>query len=201
MFNEHALAIRDAFNAEENTQGRARILKGAALVVLLSIQQPWHSVGTQFADIQQHGAASRFLWGNKGKAWAFLSEHAERLADAIALAPSHEDAILTVLEVPGLGIVKASFLLQMLTGEGACLDLHNLDRLGLKRDAFKTPKSLKVETVRARIATYCATWRAQGKSRFWWDSWCSHVATVYPKHFADAEAVSALHTIAITNQQ
>jgi hypothetical protein len=200
MYDTHNSAIRSAFKGATSQQERARILKGAALVVLLSIQQPWHSVRRQFDDVQANGSASRFLWGNKGKAWAFLQEHAGRIADAI-LSEDHEAAILTVLEVPGLGIVKASFLLQMLTGEGACLDLHNLDRLGLKRDAFKTPKTLKVDTVKARIATYVATWKAQGDSRFWWDSWCNHVATVYPKHFADGDAVSALHVIALENKR
>ena len=198
MFDQDAVAISEEFRAAMTPQDRARILRGAALVVILSIQQPWHTVPAQFADVQAVGITSRFLWGNKRKTWAFLMEHGERLAAAIG--GNHEEAILTLLEVPGLGIVKASFLLQMLTGEGACLDLHNLDRLGLSRDAFKTPKTLKVDTVRARIATYCATWRAHGTSRHWWDSWCAHVATVYPKHFADAEAVSASHTVALTHR-
>ena len=201
MFDRDAAAITAAFKTAATPQEKARILRGAALVVLLSIQQPWHSVGMQFADVQQHGAASRFLWGNKAKAWAHLAAHGERLAMAIAGETDHSANVLTLLEVPGLGIVKASFLLQMLTGEGACLDLHNLDRLGLSRDAFKTPKTLKVETIRARIATYRATWEAQGTSAMWWNTWCAHVATVYPKHFADADAVSALHAIAITNQR
>lgn len=198
MFDRDATSIAEAFARAETPKDRALIFRGAALVVILSIQQPWYSVPAQFADVQAVGSASRFLWGNKRKAWAFLMEHGERLASSIG--GNHEEAILTLLAVPGLGIVKASFLLQMLTGEGACLDLHNLDRLGLSRDAFKTPKTLKVETVRARIATYCATWRAHGTSRHWWDSWCAHVATVYPKHFSDAGAVSASHTVALTNR-
>ena len=43
------------------------------------------------------------------------------------------------MQVPGLGIAKAAFVLQCLGVETACLDTHNLQRLGLEGDCLQVP--------------------------------------------------------------
>lgn len=149
------------------------------------------------------GAESQYLFGWKREGFLTLVREAESFrlaANEYRAAPSDAglDALVQrFMAVPGLGIVKASFMAQLLVGDGACLDSHNLERLGLRAEFFKTPKTLKAATIAEKIKTYRLTWQARGDSAFWWDSWCDLLAARYPKHFQDGRAVSALHTLAL----
>ncbi|XAI96027.1 hypothetical protein [Microcystis phage Mwe-JY26] len=170
-----------------------------AVFVILTIRQPFYLMPAQMADVKANGAASRFLFGWKRQAFRALAERkAELQAAAIATHEgrmSLDSLILLYLSIPGLGIVKASFLAQMTAADGACLDTHNLRALGLDESAFKTPKTLKVETIAQRIIAYNAVWRAIGDSAHWWNGWCDFVATLYPDRYKDGAAVSRLHRL------
>jgi len=197
MFARDCAAINAACLADKSA------IVGAGLLTLLSIRQPFYLVPTQFASVQRMGAESQYLFGWKKEGFRTLAREAEgfRLAAlAYKAAPSGEalDALVQrFMTVPGLGIVKASFLAQLVIGEGACLDSHNLERLGLRAEFFKTPKTLKAATIAEKIKTYRLTWSERGDSAYWWDSWCELIAAKYPKHFSDGAAVSALHTLAL----
>ena len=49
------------------------------MMVSLSIQQPWHSVGMQMYDYRDKGIGSRFVWGNKRKAFLWIAANGEQL--------------------------------------------------------------------------------------------------------------------------
>lgn len=195
-------------------QNSADVFPGIAALVSLSIQQPFWMLPRQVADVVKRDYASPFLWGHKAGSLHYVRAN-KRALHASARAcyegdKSLDDLILDYLAIPGLGIVKASFLAQMTVGDGACLDTLNLRTLGLREDAFKTPKTLQVKTIRARIAAYNATWRSVGDSAHWWDSWCDLVASrthidvgttrrrTIGSAGADVHAVSRLHRLAIT---
>jgi hypothetical protein len=170
-----------------------------AVFVILTIRQPFHTMRVQMADVRAKGAESRYLFGWKRQAFRFLAEHkAELQGAAIACHAgklSLDSLIQEYLRIPGLGIVKASFLAQMTVEDGACLDTHNLRSLGLSESAFKTPKTLKPETIAQRISAYNAVWRNIGDSAHWWNSWCDMVATLYPARYGNGAEVSGLHRL------
>lgn len=165
--------------------------------VLCTIQQPLRSVGAQMADIRANGASSKFLFGSKRAGYQYACDHADVLHAAIVKAVEVNDAIgaIDVLSnVPSLGIVKASFVAQICGLETACLDTHNLKRLGLAETAFKLAKSVKRETKLAKIAHYVGVCRETGGSRHWWNTWCEYVAgNRANRTLTTGDAVSAYH--------
>lgn len=195
----HAEAIRDANNARPD----GSVVIGAGLVALLSIRMQWRTVPAMFAAVMS-GKPTNYLFGAKRAGYAFLIANRRRLWEATQAyhanpdkARAREALQLEFLAVPNLGIVKASFVCQMLVGAGACLDMHNLDRMGLDRNAFNTPKGLTADTVLIKLRTYNAACDAQGTSAQWWQGWCAYYAAINPDLFFRAHDVSAAHLVAL----
>jgi hypothetical protein len=165
--------------------------------VLATIQQPLQSVANQMRDIRINGSASKYLFGAKSAGYQYAVDHAEVLFAAVAKAVEVNDVIgaVDVLStIPSLGIVKASFVAQIVGLEVACLDGHNLKRLGLAETAFKLSKSVKPETKRKKIAAYVQACADTGGARFWWNSWCEYVAgNRANRSLTSADMVSAYH--------
>lgn len=90
--------------------------------------------------------------------------------------------------VPGLGMVKGAFAVQMLYNELGCIDVHNLRELGLDRKAVagktrnKREQYLAIQSVKT--------------SEAWWNDWCDFVADKYKTQFDSGDYVSRLHAIA-----
>ena len=165
--------------------------------VLATIQQPLQSVQNQMADIKANGAQSKYLFGSKRIGYQYACDHAEVIFAAVVKAVEIGDTIGAVdvlSNVPGLGIVKASFVAQICGLEVACLDTHNLRRLGFAETAFKLAKSVKPETKRAKIANYVRICAETGGARHWWNSWCEFVAgNRANRSLTSGDAVSAYH--------
>lgn len=170
--------------------------------VLCTIQQPLQSVANQMADIRANGADSKYLFGSKRIGYRYAVDHADVLHAAIVKAIEVNDVIGAVdvlSNVPGLGIVKASFVAQICGLETACLDTHNLRALGFAETAFKLAKSVKPATKRAKIADYIRTCTETGGSRHWWNAWCETVAgNRANRSLTSADAVSAYHVSCLT---
>lgn len=168
--------------------------------VLCTIQQKFTGIPAQMEDIRSNGATSVYLFGSKRAGYLFVQGHKREIFREFHrirredTTDRRERLIELFLQVPGLGITKAAFVLQCLGEQTACLDTHNLKRLGLAEGAFKLGAKLKAATVRAKIRTYLAACDAVCTSAEWWDSWCELVAA---KYRLDAYAVSAIHCIAL----
>jgi hypothetical protein len=165
--------------------------------VLSTIKQPLQSVKAQMIELRAHGAASKYLFGSKRAGYAYALEHAEVLFAAITKAVDVKDtigAIDVLSNIPGLGIVKAAFIAQIVGLEASCLDGHNLKRLGLSETAFKLAKSVKPETKRAKIRAYLELCCKTGGAEYWWNTWCEYVAgNKGNKRLTNADLVSAYH--------
>lgn len=165
--------------------------------VLCTIQQPLQSVKNQMADLRINGADSRYLFGSKRDGYRYAVDHAPVLHAAMVKAVETRDAVGAVdvlSNVPGLGIVKASFVAQICGLEASCLDTHNLKRLGLPETAFRLAKSVKPETKRNKISSYLELCVKTGGSEHWWNSWCAAVAgNRANKTLVCADTVSAYH--------
>jgi len=196
-FHADAYAINAACARNPNA------IVGAGLLTLLSIRQPFHRVKADFATVQREGVDARPLFGWKRAGFQFLLDNKESLYDAANRARGKDDSdsletlILSFLAAPGLGLAKASFLAQLTTGRGACLDSHNLERLGLNEAAFKLPKKLLPRSILAKLRAYNEAWQSQGDSAFWWNTWCDHVAAKYPTRFVSGAEVSRVHLVAL----
>ena len=103
--------------------------------------------------------------------------------------------------LPGLGLAKAGFFLQMAYGLSGCLDTHNLAHLGISPGLFRgrSVKDSKSPKTRARWASRYngVIYRAGGTERLW-DSWCSAIHARYPSTYSTPAAVSAGHLAAFS---
>ena len=182
--------------------------------VLCTIQAGLSTVKAQRLDIYKTGVSSRFLWGKKSDGWLYIRENADwlwlKLHHLKEKGPSNPeviaDATLLLMGVPNLGMVKASFVLQCMGFNTACIDSHNLKRLGLKDSAVKVSSKLSPEKKREKMLSYIEICQKPIElyqklvdppitgAEWWWDTWCDHVAGNQANRRLDTgDAVSAFH--------
>ena len=170
----------------------------AGVFTVLTIQSGLVTVPALIVwSAQCNGTDSVHVWGHKKQAIDWLTGQWGLLDRLVAFYHAGDRAgaqMYIARECPGLGIVKASFMLQLLGFKTSCLDTHNLARLGIGPQQFKFSTATKDETVYKKIALYNELCDASGTSEYWWDTWCAFVAGRGPnKSLATAEAVSQLH--------
>lgn len=193
MFTNHNKLIN------EYAQASADNLESVVMMVALSIQQPWSSIGNQIKDWREHGTDSRFVWGNKLKTALYLQEHKDRLYSEtvriISECRGHERAkklLRLYLDIDGMGLVKAGFIVQLVSGQVGCIDSHNLKRLKVSTSAVSISKGASEATISKKVNGYVELCYSR-RSSWLWDSWCKLIADKYPKKFADASEVSEKH--------
>ena len=194
MYINHAKAIQDYAKQSSNN------LVDVITMVVLSIQQPWLSVGDQMADVKQNGVDSKFLWGNKRKAYNYITKRKDFIYNqylaVINSNKSDDDKAYSLmnifLRVEGLGMVKAGFVCQLSAGLVGCIDLHNIRLYGIDEKVLKLPKSLKTKTLRDdRINKYISICHNIGTENLW-DTWCDYLSTKSPK-WSNGFEVSKVH--------
>lgn len=190
---------RDCLPIVAASQASVDTFQRAAIFTSLTIRQMFVTIPLQMVDVESNGVDSRFLFGPKRDAWHYIAANRETLWHAAKACRAGQidldSLILEFLSIPGLGIVKASFLAQLTTGQGACIDAHNLRELGLDENAFRLSKKLTVGTIRKRIQAYNSVWRCRGDSAYWWNLWCDRVAVRRPAWFESGRECSALHRV------
>jgi hypothetical protein len=194
MYKRDAIAIAE--HAHATPSGLVDVIE----FTLCTIQQPLQQVLPQRRDIAAKGLESRFLFGSKRTGLAYAQEHAGYLwrvmHDILKRPDSAErkaDLIQHFMQVPGLGMVKAAFVVQMIGGGTACLDTHNLKALGMTEAQVKVGAKLKPETVRRKVLAYVRLCDETGGAEFWWDKWCNYVAGRRGSPLKTGDAVSAYH--------
>jgi len=173
-------------------QTSADNLQDLVMMVVLSIQQPWHAVGDQMRDYKALGAESRFVWGNKRKTFEWLQEHKEALYRDAIDAKNDTELMEAFLQVPGLGLAKAGFCCQLFAGRVGCIDVHNLRRLNIAPSVLVFDKKTKPETQRKKIEAYISACKSR-RTSWLWDTWCNLIAKKDPKRWVDSDHVSAVH--------
>jgi hypothetical protein len=192
---------QDVTAIEAHVSTGPRALMDVIEFVLCTIQAGLSTVRLQRDDIAKQGLTSRFLWGKKAEGLAYAYDNAEPLwAKLLQLKEGGRtdpeniaEATLLLMEVPNLGMVKASFVLQCIGFDTACIDSHNLKRLGLKESAVKVNPKLSAQTKKVKVLDYVKLCQQRG-TEYWWDSWCKYVAgNRANRYLTSAEAVSAYH--------
>ena len=154
------------------------------------------------------GVKANCLWGKKDEGYKYLIKHGDylrsemyKIADAKGYnsVEACADVVELFMQVPNLGMVKASFLAQCLGFNVACIDGHNVKRLGINPNLVKTPpKAMKPETARRKVEEYIVLTQREG-SKYWWNTWCEYVAgNKANRKLTTGNVVSKFHVECIT---
>lgn len=166
--------------------------------VLLTIKSQFSGVGNALAKVRSGDAGP--LWGWKHLGYEYLHEHRKyywkRAREAREGRIWINDLMRDYLRVPGLGLPKAGFAVQLLTGEAGCMDMHNLERLGMQARDFTIPKRRdpddQLRVIDECIENYLYVCAQAGGSAKLWDDWCEYVGDLYSV-YDDADDVSRRH--------
>ncbi len=200
-FNTHQPKI--AAFAKASPENMARVYR----FVIATVQQPLIMTPEIVREFDAIGAESKYAFGFKGDALAWLIDNEEHVYcaamgiwDSVTNPRECEAALLSFFaSCPGLGLVKAGFMVQLCFGVGGCLDTHNINRFGLNECRFKSSrfKNAKTDkTRRAIVAEYLETVAKCGGVALLWAEWCEYVAQ-RDKNYDDAAHVSRMHCEAL----
>jgi len=157
--------------------------------VIASIRTGFKDLTKLSNEIRVEKHDSKALWGHKIDSYSGVVELKDELYSMFeGSAPQHH-MLNTVLSVKGLGLAKASFGLQMMGYNLACLDTHNLKRLGYSSSYFNNKK---------KAEEYVKIVQQKG-TEYWWNTWCELIPTTTTnrKYFKTADEVSYEHVIAV----
>ena len=175
MFNTHCKAV------QEYSQRNANNMADVVLMVVLSIQQNWLSVGDQLKDVRLERRDSKFLWGNKIKTYDYLmSNKSKMFAQVQAVLNSHKTY----------------------NDKAESLDVHNIKMYNLDANSFKLNPNPKTDKAFAsnkqKITAYINLCHDYGCEQLW-DSWCDMLATK-SKRWQDGNHVSEVHYTYLTGE-
>jgi len=189
MYRQEMPPIRDAMRAD------LEVFRRGVMFAVCSIRQPTVTVPDQLEALfdPTEDNNENPLFGSKFAAYDAITgplgariwaEIRQPLGNTKA---SCEYALTRLLEVPGLGIVKSAFVLQLMGYDVACLDSRNVKREGRNPRAFEVNKA-RPHTVAPMVRRYVA--ETFGKAQLYWDDWCADVANAYGK---TPQEISELH--------
>lgn len=143
----------------------------------------------QIASVNKLGLRSPYVWGTKIKTFEWLKNHPKLLSTMYDAIPSltDEEALGILCEVPGIGVAKGGFILQLGFGRVGCLDIHNYSTIyninSILNDLYiKYNKYNKYN-----IKDYISICRHIGVEALW-DNWCKFIDDKYPEQFKDTPA-------------
>lgn len=158
------------------------------MFAVLSIRQSIRNMPAELDDLETEGMSCRFLFGWKRDAYRYVMDYCDVLQRDILNARTMAARMDVALRVPGLGLVKAAFVLQLMGYDVACLDSRNVVREGRNPRAFRTDGKKSGPAFERKRDRYLA--EVKGRSARYWNDWCKDVAQEYGM---TAHEVSALH--------
>lgn len=182
MYANHVPTICAAMRDNPDTFAR-----GATFVVL-TIRQMITIVPDQMAELDKVGDGAVALFGFKRQAYRYIQAHKAELWRDMLATDDAAEAIRVMCRVPGLAIVKAAFVAQLMGFDVACLDTRNVIREALNPNEYQLHGRKRGALFQAKVAQYVAETR--GRAHELWDTWCADVANVYGQ---TAEAISKIH--------
>jgi hypothetical protein len=188
MYQAHVSMLNAAMRHEPD------IFQRGVTFAFLSIRTQFVRVTEQMAQVEAAGSNARALWGYKRGAYDYLRKHKFELWQTVREATDSETAIAALTTIPGIGIVKAAFVCQMMGHDIGCLDTRNIQRLGLNPREWRTDGEARKQSAafKRKVSRYVdATY---GKAELLWDDWCADVANVYK---VSAEEISRDHLVII----
>lgn len=183
------------------------MMQGYALVSI-SIRTKTDQLSKLMNEYRDHGFQCNDIqkWDVKKKGADYVYENRYELYnESMKIIKSKKqgakhDLVMRWLQVPGLGVVKASFVTQMFAGWVGCLDVHNIRKYLPDEDAKKgTPSfwqtaGLSQESKYKKVSNYIDFCYKLGGPGVLWDQWCTARPLEQPK-LIDGEHLSGLHPV------
>lgn len=168
---------------------------------MATIQMPLQTCLMQCQDISVNGYNSKYLWGWKKDGYDYAVAYRNTILHKLDVIrgdyygqDAAAKAVALLSHTPGLGVVKAGFVAQMLGFDVACLDRHNLRKLGIDERSIKLDAKANEKKRLDKSKEYVALCNSTGGSEYWWNEWCGFVAgSKYNKRLDTAEKVSKFH--------
>lgn len=188
MYKKDCGVIANAMNTN------VRIFERGVMFALLSARTQFTRVPDQMKELKAKGADANCLWGWKFGAYQFMQENAATVYGNVVYPKGLplRDRLARVCAIPGMGIVKGAFVLQLLGYDVACLDARNIIRDGRETREFRTDGIKSGKAFMRKIDRYLA--EVEGKAEHYWNAWCEDVGKVYGE---TADNISWLHVRAI----
>lgn len=188
MYQDQVSIINAGMRADPDT-----FVRGVTFAVL-SIRTQFVRVYEQMVEVENTGLNARSLWGYKRGAYDFLRKNKFALWALVSGADTSEEAISNLVSIPGIGIVKAAFVAQMMGHDIGCLDTRNIARLGLDPREWRTDGEERKHgsAFKRKITRYVDA--TNGRAEELWNDWCEDVASVYK---TTAEDISRDHLVIV----
>lgn len=182
MYQNHVPKINAAMRACPEAFARG------IMFAVLSARTQFVTVADQMRELDRDGMNARCLFNWKRGAYEYVTANKHDLWRKVCATNDSEHALMILCQIPGLGIVKAAFVLQFLGHDIACLDVRNIQREGLPPRAYRTDGKKSGPAFERKVARYVA--QTRGRAQELWDAWCEHVGGIYG---LSAQMVSAEH--------
>ena len=132
--------------------------RAAVLFAITSANMHFAELQQAMEDIKENGNRSIWLYGSKIKGYDILWDDTPFIHETIALwqtNPKHyaRGALKYFLQYPGLGLVKAGFVVHMLLGEIGCLDTHNAIHFNIPAKVYRARQIYTESTIDRYIET------------------------------------------------
>lgn len=198
MYSEDMPLIRDAMRAD------MEVFRRGVMFAVLSMRQKIVNVPDQMGALFEPDEDNNEnpLFGHKWQSWEYISNNSKcaslwsRIKQQIpswGQYPTRGETIIALsalLEVPGLGIVKGAFILQLMGFNIACLDGRNAARLGRSEREFETSSAIKARPVSIGRLLDAYVGEFYGEASEFWNAWCEDVAATYGR---TPDEISRLH--------
>lgn len=174
-------------------------VRRAVIIAALSAQQPWHRVPGMLLDVQREGLMSSHLFAWKQDTYRWISDDTN--LDWLWSALQSDDVIEAmdaVTTVPGLGLAKGGFVVQLATGAVGCIDTHNARRYDVPPAFLRFDKCVSARTKLTKIQTYVDLCNRIGGSEYLWYEWCKLISAKNRRRFPTAKSVSEQHPALMT---
>lgn len=216
MFDTHNPVIN------EYMQSNYKNMVDGIMFVVLSVKTPFHTMQKQMEDYRVNGVNSKYVWGFKRQTLEYLQENGKDLYDELMdlssrkqfysegqpikfkgrqiLSHRDKQMMLVLTDVPGLGVVKAGFVMQMMFGRVGCIDVHNQRRLySVNPKDLQFVKNAKDHTKLVKIVNYVNICKHNNSTQRLWDHWCTLLTDkrCNKGRFTCGEDVSAFHVTAL----
>lgn len=191
MYQDHVALLNAAMRSDPDI-----FLRGVTFAVL-SIRTQFVRVTQQMAEVEAASTKARALWGYKRGAYDHLRKNKCKLWETVRGATDSETAIEALTTIPGVGIVKAAFVCQMMGHDIGCLDTRNISRLRLNPREWRSDGEGRKNTsaFKRKISRYVDA--TEGCAEWLWNDWCKDVGNVYK---VSAENISRDHLVIVPKE-
>ena len=190
------------------------------MFVVLSVKTPFSSMDMQMRDYREKGRDSKYIWGWKKDTYDYLQKNSEELYYQLMYLSKKRwssgtgahmrdrtirdrKMMLVLTNVPGLGLAKAGFVMQMMFGRVGCIDVHNLRRLRtVSVKDLQFTKMATDETKMKKIENYVDICKHNNSTKRLWDQWCEQLTQkkCNKSKFSTGWDVSVFHLSALTGR-